>query len=618
MQMKRRRYIAAIVTAFLVAVLPCSLSAGQRDSSGRKEPVPLMTRIQNFALKNNPVSKFVRSLLVTTTNTTVEAPDTTITNEVKYVNYEGRVIRNVNITTLSPFGYSVNAPVCYSINRFQKLGNRIHYPTRTWIIRNKLLFGAGDTLNAFNVSESERLLRQSAYLREVRIDVEPVQSDTVDVNVIVQDIWAINGTVAGNPLEPNGSVSVSDINFLGFGQKFESKFWYDPDFFNQWKYSGRFTIPEIGRSYITAETHYYTEERDRTYGFSFNRPFFSTVAAWAGGFSADFRRNYFSIPVNLTESYAGYQNVQYQDAWLGYAFNPNLKNQLKERKSQVVISGRVSNTNYVDQSSYAVEMREHYPDEQMYLATVAYSFRQYYQDRFIFGFGRTEDIPEGALLSLTGGANQTYFYKRGYAGAKISYGKNHSALGYTDVSLEGGGFWRSLHSDVEQGVIAAQALYFTNMVPVKDWFIRQFIWNRLALGFNRRPGELLNVDKGEGLRVLSSERFRGTQKLTTNYEIDFFTPYKPLDFRIVGVLFADFALIGSKGDPLLNNHLLQGYGIGLRLKNERLVFNTFQVSFHYYPGMSYYGVRELWYYHTEQPYYRMPDFSAGRPYVVGF
>jgi hypothetical protein len=523
----------------------------------------------------------------------------------------------VNVTTLGPFGYSINEPVCHQINRFQRIGNRVHYPTRSWIIRNKLLFRRGDTLNAFDVSESERLLRQSAYLRDVKIVVDSVGKDSVDVNVITQDVWSLNGGASGSPLKMKGSVYGSDINILGLGQKFESKFWYDPAIFHQWKYSGRFSVPEIGSSFISGEAHYYTEDRNRVTGFSFNRPFFSTIASWGGGLSVDFMRNYYSVGLSPELTLTGYQQVQSQDAWLGYAFHPQSRNALYERKSQVVISGRVSNLNYVDKSYYAVEMREHFPDEQMYLGTVAYSFREYYQDRFIFGFGRTEDIPEGFLLSVTGGANQTYFYKRGYGGAKVSYGKNHSAFGYMDMSLEAGGFMRSLHSDIEQGVVAAQVLYFTNMVPVNRWFIRQFVWNRLAYGINRRPGELLNVDKGDGLRVLSSERFRGTQKLTTNYEIDFFTPYKPLDFQMVGVLFADFALIGTQEQSMFNNRLLQGYGIGLRLKNERLVFNTFQISLHYYPGMSFYNVKELWLYHTESPYYRMPDFSAGRPYVVG-
>jgi hypothetical protein len=617
--MQERRYIATFIIAISMAML-CSykVSADPRDTLAQEAHVPIMQKLQNFALKDNPVSRLVRSFFVTTAKAPTTERDTTKVNEVKFENYEGKIIRNVNVITLGPFGYSVNEPVCHSINRFQRLGNEVHYPTRTWIVRNKLLFHAGDTLNAFDISESERLLRQSAYLREVKISVEPVNGDTVDVNVITQDIWSLDGSVSGNPLKPNGSVSVSDINILGLGQRFESKFWYDPNLFREWKYNGRFTVPEIGRSFISAEAHYFTEDRNSTTGFSFNRPFYSTVASWGGGLSVDFMHNYFDIPVNSADHIQGYQQVQSQDAWLGYAFNPESRNPLYQRKSQVVISGRVANTNYVDKSYYAVEMRQHFPDEQLYLGTVAYSFREYYQDRFIFGFGKTEDIPEGFLLSVTGGANQTYFYKRGYGGAKISYGKNHSALGYMDLSLEAGGFLRSVHSDIEQGVVAAQILYFTNMMPVNRWFIRQFIWNRLAYGINRRPGELLNVDKGEGLRVLSSDRFRGTQKLTTNYEVDFFTPYKPLDFQVVGVLFADFAFLGTDQTPLFNTRLLQGYGIGLRLKNERLVFNTFQLSLHYYPGMSFYDVKELWFYHTESPYYRMPDFSAGRPYVVGF
>src|SRR5437868_3804740 len=124
--MNRKSHIAALIAAILLATMPCyTASADPLDSAGNGEPVPIMKRIENFALKDNPVSKLVRSFFVTTSSTATVQPDTTKANEVKFNSYEGYIIRNVNVTTLGPFGYSVNEPVCYSINRFQRLGNKV-------------------------------------------------------------------------------------------------------------------------------------------------------------------------------------------------------------------------------------------------------------------------------------------------------------------------------------------------------------------------------------------------------------------------------------------------------------------------------------------------------------
>jgi hypothetical protein len=120
------------------------------------------------------------------------------------------------------------------------------------------------------------------------------------------------------------------------------------------------------------------------------------------------------------------------------------------------------------------------------------------------------------------------------------------------------------------------------------------------------------------LRVFATDKIKGTQKIVSNYEVDFFTPYKPLGFRLVGIVSADFALIGTQSNPLTNSRLFSGYGIGVRLRNEQLIFNTFELSVHYYPNATELGTQALRYYHTEHPYYRFQGFETGAPYTMGF
>ncbi|RYD73713.1 MAG: hypothetical protein EOP53_19605 [Sphingobacteriales bacterium] len=272
--------------------------------------------------------------------------------------------------------------------------------------------------------------------------------------------------------------------------------------------------------------------------------------------------------------------------------------------------------NFIDKNKLRTDVAELFHNETVYLGSVGYSFREYYKDRFIFGFGRTEDIPLGKQAVYTAGISNVDGIKRFYSGIKLSYAKTHSSLGYLYSSIETGGY---LHNkDVEQGVVGLQILYFTNLIPVGRWQIRQFWLNRFTLGYNRKPGEQLNINEGQGLRVFASDRIGGTQKLVSNYELNFFTPYTPLGFRIVPVVFVDFALIGTKDNPFYNSRFYQGYGLGVRLKNEHLVFRTFQLSLHYYPGAKDFGTKEFKYFHTEHSYYSFPGFEIGAPYTLGF
>ena len=44
-----------------------------------------------------------------------------------------------------------------------------------------------------------------------------------------------------------------------------------------------------------------------------------------------------------------------------------------------------------------------FSNDDFYLATIGISTRKYVQDKYIFQFGITEDVPIGKVYSLTGG-----------------------------------------------------------------------------------------------------------------------------------------------------------------------------------------------------------------------
>ncbi len=76
-----------------------------------------------------------------------------------YSSFEGKIIRNIKITTLDPFGYSIGDTIVASQNFLSRTGNRFHIKTRQSTIRNLLLIHENQIFDSLLVKESERLVR---------------------------------------------------------------------------------------------------------------------------------------------------------------------------------------------------------------------------------------------------------------------------------------------------------------------------------------------------------------------------------------------------------------------------------------------------------------------------
>ena len=91
--------------------------------------------------------------------------------EVKVVkkHQEGKVIRDITIETLDPFGYSVTNEKKVPKHKLEHFGNTVHIKTKEVTIRNSILFKKYDKLDSKLLLESERLIRSQRYIREVTI-----------------------------------------------------------------------------------------------------------------------------------------------------------------------------------------------------------------------------------------------------------------------------------------------------------------------------------------------------------------------------------------------------------------------------------------------------------------
>ncbi|MBX9852831.1 MAG: hypothetical protein K2X86_13890, partial [Cytophagaceae bacterium] len=151
----------------------------------------LLQNIKEFSEKDNFFSRILSAIVVfDDPPPSVNTKPVTQQSDKLYERYEGKVIRNIDIRVLDVFGYSLTRPEKKPKGFIEKSGNVIHIKSHRWLIRNKLLFKEGETVNSLKLSESERLIRENNYIYNARITVkDSVGKDTVDVIVTVQDVW---------------------------------------------------------------------------------------------------------------------------------------------------------------------------------------------------------------------------------------------------------------------------------------------------------------------------------------------------------------------------------------------------------------------------------------------
>src|ERR1035437_3926134 len=217
-----------LVTFILIMNMSECSTAQTKNIEPNDSSKNVIETVKDYSEKDNFFSRLVRKFLVQDNEI---QPGSTIHDADKKIikKYTGKIIRKINVEVLDVFGASVNNPQDTVRNWLQDNGNSLHMKTKEWLIKNKLIFNEGERLTPFDIQESERIIRQTSYVYDVRIIPQKIKNnaDSVDIMVYTQDIWSINGSVLYHPGNKTGNVSFDDINFLGFGNDFKGGLKFD-------------------------------------------------------------------------------------------------------------------------------------------------------------------------------------------------------------------------------------------------------------------------------------------------------------------------------------------------------------------------------------------------------
>jgi hypothetical protein len=532
-----------------------------------------------------------------------------------YSAFEGKTIRHINIETLDPFGYSIIDTNAAPQNSFLINGNRMHVKSQNITIRNLLLIHQNQIFDSLLVKESERLVRTRKYVLDVSFFVKATakNSDSVDIFIREMDKWSLLPKFAAS--SSNITINLNDKNFLGLGHESYNGFDWNHAH-GDFAYNIKYFIPNIRNTYINSTLHFSKDQlKNSTRSFALDRPFFSPFAKWAAGvsFAHQYRKDY----IHTDDSLLLLQGFKFntQDYWAGSAIRIFKGNTESKRSTNFVSAVRFLRIRYLERPIEMYDMENMFCNEDLYLASIGISTRKYVQDKFIFKYGVTEDVPIGKVFSLTGGYQVKNNTGRVYLGARISLG-NYYPWGYLSSNYEYGTFFRASHR--EQGSFSASVIYFTGLVELGKWKFRQFVKPQVIIGINRFSYDSLTLNDGYGMDGFHSPTLSGTSRLLFTLQTQSYSPW-----NFIGFHFGPFLILslGKLWDPVTgftNNKVYSQIALGVLIKNENLIISTFQISIAYYPLIPGKGQNVFKLNSFKTTDFDFRDFEIGKPATVVF
>jgi hypothetical protein len=502
--------------------------------------------------------------------------------KINYALFEGKIIRNIKITTLDPFGYSDVDSTQNPKNFLDKSGNVLHLKTKNLGIRNLILIKINNPLDSLLVKESERLVRSQRFVSGITSKIELVSQDSVDVSIRVLDSWSLYPDFSSSTSKSN--FVLTERNFLGLGHEFSNS--YTKSLTNsQNGFSTSYSIPNISNTFINTQLNYEID-LDANYSKSINieRPFFSPYARWAAGINLGQILNK-SLSLNENQVLE-IQNAKYnfQDYWAGHSYQIFKGNSEYNRATNFITSARYFNKNFIEKPFISKDSLDIYDSEKLYLIGLGISSRKFTQDKYIFNFNITEDIASGFVYNLTTGYQKKYNQYQFYAGGRIAIG-SYFEFGYLSGNLEYGTFLNS--GKTNQSTLSLKLVYFTNIQEIGKWKLRQFIKPQVVIGNNRidANADKLTLNGATGITGFDSETLFGTKKLLLTFQTQTYSPWKLLGFRLNPYLSLTAGMLGDNKTDFKRSKVYSQIGLGVIVSNDYLIFDSFEFSFSFYPNI---------------------------------
>ncbi|HNA15787.1 MAG TPA: hypothetical protein PK678_04680 [Ferruginibacter sp.] len=521
--------------------------------------------------------------------------DVPVLVENPFLKYRGRVIRSIQTIPLG-FEYNFDDTSLVKDNFGTAIAKTFHKNTSGKVIRNNLFFREGEKLYPFLFADNERYLRDLPYIRDARILVNPVEgtTDSVDVVVLTKDVFSIGAKVFISSKD-RGRGELSEDNLFGSGSRLQFSSYYERGRYPTTGVGGEFVRRNIGGSFIDWVSGY----QDYRSAFTSNRnqetvvytriekPMVTPYIPTTGALEWSYQRTRNVYDTDSIYHY-DYRYASYNiDAWFGYSLD-NRKSLYANKEIRIhrFAAIRFFKQHFITEPlKYKNVYDYRFADFTGGLASINIFKQVFYKTNFIYGFGRSEDIPEGFNIALTAGYIDKQSIRRPYAGLDVSVTNVRDKGFYSNYTVRlGGYFYRKRFEDVD---LLVSADYFTRLRKLRSaWYHRMF----LTMGITAQANPVLNTPlflrSDFGLTYFNNGNINADLRGTARVEGVFYNTTRVLGFRFAPFLFGDACLVKPTKMNLDKAEFYSAWGGGVRTRNENLVLGTIELRGYFFPRVS--------------------------------
>lgn len=578
-----------------------------------------------LAKKKGLLGKLGKSLVI---NAPAPADSVTAAKEniAPFKQYANKPIRKIYFTKID-YGQSINDTTKTIKNFLTKTISKLHTPTRQAIIQKNLFFNEKTNLNPYTVADNETYLRTLPYLQDAKIIVTKpygnLPGDSVDVDILYKDVFPVGGSIVSADNQ-NIFLEGNDENILGYGDRVQASLYSDLARNPTCGWGGEYVKRNIAGSFIDATMGY--ENLARTFNngkrqednlyLKLDLPLVHPNRFLTGGLEASthFTQNDYQSDSLYNSTYK--YHYDYLDAWVG--FNISHEKETAENKSRTVkkfITLRVNITDFKTvPDKYLHQYNYQYANINSFLASYTVFKQDFFHTSFIYGFGRNEDIPKGYNISFIGGITNKQSFVRPYYGMDVETNFFDKRKNYYNIIYRLGSYYRD--NSFEDISFLTSIESFTRLRKLGDsrWLIRHFITGSITQQVQTRLNQPLILNSTYGLQDFTNPDTLGSTRATLQLQTVFYSTWKFVGFSFAPFTFGNMCYIKKVGVKIFDGNLYTEWGIGLRSRNESLVFGTMELRFSYYPrtvqNMMHWGVSfntNLNFKYNSQ-YVQRPDF----------
>jgi hypothetical protein len=530
-------------------------------------------------------SKVSQELLQTVTRKPPSLGVLNTKSEEAFLPYGGKVIRNIIVNHVG-FEKSITDTTINIRSRMVKIGNALHVNSKEWVIRDHVFFQEKKPLNPYKLADNERFLRDLDFILDARIFVVPLLSteDSVDVLILTRDVFSVGGRVSLRGSD-GYRFRVYDVNVLGMGQRLQYNGYYDPDrkpdytqevFYRKSSVFGSLANLTLGYTQLNTGSSYGDEE-EQAYYFRVERPLVSPYSRMAGGIevSKNWSRNFSS------ESDSTFRNYSYSvmDLWVGYNIGIKVAD---EDRGRHFISARFFEQQFQIRPQRVYDLLNPlYNSRTSFLSSYAFFKQDFYKTQYVYGFGRTEDVPYGHNTSIIAGWQRLMGIQRPYFGVDAEKSLVRRKGNFYTLAIRAGAF--PYKKQLQDATILLSGRLFSALKHRKRVMVRRSLDLDLTYVFNQQTNTLLDINNSFGIEGFAADSLLGTKRLHGRYEMVFYTNWKLLGFKMAPIVLTDLAFIAEEGKHMFYDKPYLGLGAGIRTRNENLVFGTIELKCFYYP-----------------------------------